>query len=71
MLMVVRQKRIEDASDDAIERAIGDAFDIEKQISQNWNLFLFTNLRFGICQEKLSKSKNAMRKILAPGLSKL
>jgi hypothetical protein len=31
--------------DEAIERAISDAFDMEKQISRNWNLFLydFTN----------------------------
>ncbi len=32
---------IDHATDETIERAIGDAFDIEKQISQNWNLFLY------------------------------
>lgn len=32
---------IDNATDETIEKAIGDAFDIEKQISQNWNLFLF------------------------------
>jgi hypothetical protein len=32
---------IDNAIDETIERAIGDAFDIEKQISQNWNLFLY------------------------------
>lgn len=32
---------IDNATDETIERAIGDAFDIEKQISQNWNLFLY------------------------------
>lgn len=32
---------IDNATNETIERAIGDAFDIEKQISQNWNLFLY------------------------------
>lgn len=32
---------IDNATEETIERAIGDAFDIEKQISQNWNLFLY------------------------------
>ncbi len=32
---------IDSATDETIERAIEDAFDIEKQISQNWNLFLY------------------------------
>ena len=32
---------IDNAIDETIERAIGDAFDIEMQISQNWNLFLY------------------------------
>ena len=32
---------IDNAMDETIERAIGYAFDIEKQISQNWNLFLY------------------------------
>lgn len=32
---------IDSATDETIEKAIGYAFDIEKQISQNWNLFLF------------------------------
>ena len=32
---------IDNATDETIEKAIGYAFDIEKQISQNWNLFLY------------------------------
>lgn len=32
---------IDHATDETIEKAISDAFDIEKQISQNWNLFLY------------------------------
>lgn len=32
---------IDNATDETIEKAIGDAFDIEKQISQKWNLFLY------------------------------
>ncbi len=32
---------IDNATDETIERAISDAFDIEKQISKNWNLFLY------------------------------
>jgi hypothetical protein len=32
---------IDNAIDETIDRAIGDAFDIEKQISLNWNLFLY------------------------------
>lgn len=32
---------IDSATDETIEKAIGDAFEIEKQISQNWNLYLY------------------------------
>ena len=32
---------VDNATDETIERAISDAFDIEKQISPNWNLLLF------------------------------
>ena len=32
---------IDNATDETIERAIGNAFDIEKQICKNWNLFLY------------------------------
>jgi DNA mismatch repair ATPase MutS len=32
---------IDNATDETIEKGIGDAFDLEKQISQNWNLFLY------------------------------
>lgn len=32
---------IDNATDETIDKAIGQAFDIEKQISQNWNLFLY------------------------------
>jgi hypothetical protein len=31
----------DDAYNEVIERAISDAFDIEKQVSKNWNLFLY------------------------------
>lgn len=32
---------VDNATDETIERTIGEAFDIEKQISKNWNLFLY------------------------------
>jgi len=32
---------VDNATDETIERAVGNAFDIEKQISKNWNLFLY------------------------------
>ncbi|MEJ7557058.1 MAG: hypothetical protein WKF66_02045 [Pedobacter sp.] len=32
---------IDNATDETIERAVSDAFDIEKQVSKNWNLFLY------------------------------
>ena len=32
---------IDNATDETIEKAIGMAFDIEKQVSQNWKLFLY------------------------------
>ncbi|MEJ5054631.1 hypothetical protein [Sphingobacterium sp. MYb382] len=32
---------IDDATEETIDKAIGYAFEIEKQISQNWNLFLY------------------------------
>jgi len=32
---------IDDANDETIERAVSYAFDIEKQVSKNWNLFLY------------------------------
>lgn len=32
---------IDNVTDETIERAIAEAFDMEKQISQNWNLFLY------------------------------
>lgn len=32
---------IDNATDETIEQAIGYAFDIEKEISKNWNKFLF------------------------------
>jgi hypothetical protein len=32
---------IDNLTDETIERVIGAAFDIEKQTSQNWNLFLY------------------------------
>ena len=32
---------IDNATDETIEKAISDAFDIEKKISLNWNLFIY------------------------------
>ena len=32
---------VDNATDETIERAVSDAFDIEKQVSKNWNLFLY------------------------------
>lgn len=32
---------VDAATEETIERAVSDAFDIEKQISKNWNLFLY------------------------------
>lgn len=36
-----KAEAVYNATDETIERTIGDAFDIEKQISKNWNLFLY------------------------------
>lgn len=36
-----KAENVDNATDETIERTIGDAFDIEKQISKNWNLFLY------------------------------
>lgn len=36
-----KTETIDIASEETIEKAIGYAFDIEKQISQNWNIFLY------------------------------
>lgn len=47
---------IDNATDETIERAICDAFDIEKQISQNWNLFLY-NLAVQKLSDKEIKNK--------------
>ncbi len=43
---------IDNATGETIERAIGDAFDIEKEISLNWNLFLYN-----LAVQKLSDKK--------------
>lgn len=32
---------IDDATDETIERTLSDAFDIEKQVSKNWNKFIY------------------------------
>lgn len=40
---------IDQAIDETVERAKSAAFDIEKQISSNWNLFLYN-----LCLQKLS-----------------
>jgi DNA mismatch repair ATPase MutS len=53
---------IDNATDETIERAIGDAFDIEKQISQNWNLFLY-NLAVQKLSEKDIKTKEYNDKV--------
>lgn len=47
---------IDNATDVTIERAIGDAFDIEKQISLNWNLFLYD-----LTVQKLSVKDNNIK----------
>lgn len=47
---------VDNATDETIERAISDAFDIEKEISQNWNLFLYN-----LAVEKVS-NKNVEHK---------
>jgi hypothetical protein len=39
---------IDNATDETIERTISDAFDIKKQVSKNWNLFLYD-----LCNQKL------------------
>jgi len=44
-----RAEIIDNATDETVEKAISAAFDIEKQISKNWSLFLFN-----LCIEKLT-----------------
>jgi len=39
---------VDNATDETIERTIANAFDIEKQISKNWSLFLYE-----LCVQKL------------------
>jgi hypothetical protein len=36
-----KTETVDNAADETIERTIGDAFEIEKQVSKNWNLFLY------------------------------
>ncbi len=50
---------IDNATNETIERAIADAFEIEKQISQNWNLFLY-DLAVHRLSEKDIKNKEYM-----------
>ena len=52
---------IDTATDETIEKAIGYAFDIEKQISQNWNLFLY-ELAFQKLADKDIKDKQYREK---------
>ena len=42
----------DNATNETIERAINDAFEIEKQISKNWNRFLYD-----LCLQKLPKDQ--------------
>ncbi len=53
---------IDNATDETIERAIGDAFDIEKQISLNWNLFLY-DLTVQKLSEKVINNKEYNDKV--------
>ena len=50
-----KAEKIDFATDETVERAISDAFEIEKQISQNWNLFLY---EFAIQKLVNSESKH-------------
>jgi hypothetical protein len=45
------------ATDETIEKAISYAFDIEKQVSQNWNLFLFNFCIERITTESIVKKE--------------
>ena len=58
---------IDNATYETIERAIGDAFDIEKQISQNWNLFLY-ELAVQILADKDIKNKEYNDKLFGSWL---
>jgi len=60
---------IGNASDETIKKAISDAFDLEKKISQNWNLFLY-NLAIERLMGKKIKITNTMTKHLVLGLLK-
>lgn len=43
---------VDNATDKTIEKAIVDAFDIEKQVSKNWNLFLYD-----LCIQRIGKTE--------------
>ncbi len=53
---------INNATNETIENAIGDAFDIEKQISLNWNLFLY-DLTVQKLSEKVINNKEYNDKV--------
>lgn len=45
-------KVLDNATEKTIEKALSDAFAIEKKVSKNWNLFLFN-----LCFQKLEKTE--------------
>ncbi|PIQ22931.1 MAG: hypothetical protein COW65_00250 [Cytophagales bacterium CG18_big_fil_WC_8_21_14_2_50_42_9] len=47
-----KAETVDNATDETIERATADAFDIEKQISKNWNLFLYD-----LCIQKIGDTE--------------
>lgn len=48
---------IDSANDETIQRAINGAFDIEKQVSKNWNYFLYEFYLSRISEEKIYKKE--------------
>jgi hypothetical protein len=47
----------DNATNETIERAINDAFEIEKQISKNWNLFLYDLCLLNLPKEQISRKE--------------
>ncbi len=48
---------IDSANEETIQRAIYGAFDIEKQVSKNWNFFLYEFYLSRISEEKISRKE--------------
>jgi lipoprotein NlpI len=48
---------IDSANEETVQRAISGAFDIEKQVSKNWNYFLYEFYLSRISEEKISKKE--------------